>query len=73
MIFLPIYVHFYQQTLSGVFEQFFTSKFVGLKMQKRFFLKNTVNRVAFTKLTFRWLQMGLAGLKNTKQLKSCLL
>ena len=32
---LPIYVHLNGQTLSGVFEQFsFTSKFLGLIMQK---------------------------------------
>ena len=34
-------MHFDGQTFSGVFEQFsFTSKFLGLKMQNRFFKKN---------------------------------
>ena len=68
-----MYVHFNGQTFSGVFEQFsFGSKFFGLKMQKMTFFKKIVLRVAFIKLTFRWLQTGLSDLKNTKQLKFCL-
>ena len=67
-------MHFNGQTFSGVFEQFsFTSKFLGLKMQKSTFLKKKmVLRVAFIKLTFRCLQTGLSDSKNTKQLKFCL-
>ena len=51
----------------------FTSKFLGLKMQKiDFFKENMVLRVVSIKLTLRWLQTGLPDLKNTKQLKFCL-
>ena len=36
---MPIYVYFNGQTFSSVFEQFpFTSKFLGLKVQKSYFL-----------------------------------
>ena len=66
-------MHFNGQTFSGVFEQFsFTSKVLGLKMQKIDFLKEQmILRVVFVKLRFRWLQTGLSDLKNTKQLKFC--
>ena len=70
---LPIYVHLNGQTLSGVFEQFsFTSKFLGLIMQKSTFLRKNRLSVVFIKLTFRWLQTVLSDLRNTKQLKFCL-
>ena len=72
---MPIYVHFNGQTFSGVFEPFsFTSNFLWLKMQKKYFLKKKkmVLRVVLFKLTFMWLQTGLSDLKNTKQLKFCL-
>ena len=72
--FLPTYVYFNGQTFSSVSEQFsITSKFFWFKMQKSTFLrKNGFESVFFIKLTFRWLQTGLSGLKNTKQLKFCL-
>ena len=59
-------MHFNGQTYSGVFEQFsFTSKFLGLKMQKKaFFKEKMVLRVVFIKLTFTWLQTGLSDLKT---------
>ena len=48
--------------------------FFGLKMQKSTnFYEKMVLRVVFIKLTLRWLQTGLNDLKNTKQLKFCLL
>ena len=67
-------MHLNGQTFSGVFEQLsFTSKFLGLKMQKStFFKEKMVLIVVFIKLTFRNLQTGLSDLKNTKQLKFCL-
>ena len=66
-------MQFNGQTFSGVFEQFsFTSKFLGLKMEKRCFKEKLVLRVVFYKLTFMWLQTGLSDLKNTKQLTKIL-
>ena len=48
--------------------------FFGLTMQKSTFsTKKKVLRVVFIKLTSRWLQTGLSDLKNTKQLKFCLM
>ena len=53
---MPICVHFNGQTFSSVFEQFsFTSKFFGLKVQKKVFCKEkmVLTVVFFIKLTFR--------------------
>ena len=61
-----MFVHLNWQTFSSVFEQFsFTSKFLGLKMQKTIFKEKMVLRVSFIKLTLRWLQTGLSALKKT--------
>ena len=60
-------MHFNGQTFSSVFEQFsFTSKFFGLKVQKKVFCKEkmVLTVVFFLKLTFRWLQTGLSDLKT---------
>ena len=67
-------MHFNEQTFSGVFEQFsFTSKFLGIKMQKSTLVKEKMgSRVVFIRLRFRWFETCLSNLKNTKQLKFCL-
>ena len=63
---MPICVYLNGQLFSSVFEQFsFTSKNLGLKMQKMyFFRKKMVLRVVFIKLTFRWLQTSLSDFKT---------
>ena len=51
MLFLRIYVHFNGQTFSSVFEQFsFTSKILGLKMQKIDFLRKNGFESSFNKI-----------------------
>ena len=58
-------MHFNGQVFSGVFERFsFTSKFLGLKMQKStFFLKEKMAlRVIFIQLTFKVLETCLSDL-----------
>ena len=66
-------MHFNGQTFSGVIEQFsFTSKFLGLKMQKSTFLRKMILRVVFIKLTFRWIQIDLSDLEKNKKLTFCL-
>ena len=47
--------------------------FLGLKCKNRLFFKKKVLKVVSIKFTFKWLQTGQSDLKNTKQLKFCLL